>query len=150
MDSALSASESRAITVWRLARRTVVWLEGNACWIGAKLSKIGSSPLSSVGFKASSRRSLKCLCEEGAFLQAQLRRHRLRLTDGDRRRLAALARSQSSAADAGGDNAPPDAILRWHRASRWLPAGAIKCSRWMPLQHAKHSASRPRSSNSST
>jgi hypothetical protein len=56
------------------------------------------------------------LIEENRLLRRQLGRHRLRLTDDDRRRLAARAHRVGRAVlRATATVATPDTLLRWHR-----------------------------------
>jgi putative transposase len=62
------------------------------------------------------------LREENRVLKAQLRHRRLRLTDNDRRRLAALERLGRRVLAQVATVVTPDTILRWHRhliARKW-------------------------------
>jgi hypothetical protein len=69
------------------------------------------------------RETVAYLIEENRLLQRQLGRHRLRLTDDDRRRLAARAYRVGRAALRDiATIATPDTLLRWHRqliARKW-------------------------------
>jgi putative transposase len=69
------------------------------------------------------RDAVACLIEENRLLRRQLDGRRLRLTDTERRRLAALAHRVRRRILL--DIATPDTLLRWHRqliARKWTPA----------------------------
>src|SRR6202521_5812614 len=72
------------------------------------------------------REAVAYLIEENRLLRRQLGTRRLRLTDDDRRRLAARARRVGRAAlQAIATIATPDTLLRWHRqliARKWTYA----------------------------
>jgi len=73
------------------------------------------------------RETLAYLIEENRLLRRQLSGRRLRLTDDDRRRLAARAyRVGRAALRQIATIATPDTLLRWHRqliARKWTHAG---------------------------
>ena len=84
------------------------------------------------------REAIAYLIEENRLLRRQLGGRRLRLTDDDRRRLAARAyRVGRAALREIATIATPDTLLRWHRqliARKWTytpkaPDGAACCSR---------------------
>jgi hypothetical protein len=83
------------------------------------------------------REAIAYLVEENRFLRRQLGGRRLRLTDDDRRRLAARAyRVGRAALHQVATIATPDTLLRWHRrliARKWTYArrasGGEACSR---------------------
>ena len=84
------------------------------------------------------REAIAYLIEENRLLRRQLGARRLRLTDDDRRRLAARAfRVGRAALREIATIATPDTLLRWHRqliARKWTYAsrrgGAACCSRF--------------------
>ena len=83
------------------------------------------------------REAIAYLIEENRLLRRQLGHRRLRLTDDDRRRLAARAyRVGRAALREIAMIAAPDTLLRWHRrliARKWTyagdPGGAACCLR---------------------
>jgi hypothetical protein len=78
------------------------------------------------GLQREQRDVLEFLREENRVLKAQLHGRRLRLTDDERRRLAAIGRRLGRRTlTAVATRATPDTILRWHReliARKWTYA----------------------------